>query len=379
VAKEKWEEIKQQYEARGKVTIQGKTIGDNGRLKDMLSYVPFPESFKDKRVIDIGCAGGWWSYLAEERGAVKVVAVDNNNTMLKIAEANRPEGSKVEFVQMDVMNLRLGDPPFDKPFDIALFSAILHYMEKPERAIEHVASMLKPNGRCLVETYVKDCAQPGPSIYKYQPSSQQLSKLLSTQFGRLTPFTYRPGSTPAYTRAALWAEKRGGVFVFLTGASGTGKTFLLTNLMERHPDWRIVRPDIEMGLQEEKGVRREQRWGRDFDSFFAVVVPQAIRDEEKVIILEAVMPSAIARQNLLKLVPSGWRKICIILDFLPNEFEAFCPYWNYAVWQANLPVFHHAAPWRRTEQEPYDAIINLGPYTTPQNLALIERIVSEFS
>jgi len=374
-----WEEIKAGYEARGKVTIQGKTMGDNGRLKDMLSYLPFPESFEGKRVIDIGCAGGWWSYLAEERGAAKVVAVDSNYSMLKIAEANRPEGSKVEFVEKDVMDLRLGDPPFDQPFDIALFTAVLHYMEKPAQAIKHVASMLNLNGRCLVETYVKDCAQPGPSIYKYQPSSQRLSKLLSTQFSRLTPLSYRSGGSPTYMRVALWAEKCGGVFVFLTGASGTGKTFFLTKLIERHPDWRIIRPDIEMGLQGEKGEKCGQRWGRDFDSFFAAVVPQAVHDGKKIIILEAVMPSVNIRQNLLKLIPSGWRKICAMLDFLPDELETFCPYWDDRVWQENLPIFYRAAPWKRTEQEPYDVIINMGPYTTPQTLSLLEQVVFIFS
>jgi len=374
-----WEEIKAQYEASGKVTIQGKEIGDNGRFKDMLSYVPFPESFEGKRVIDIGCAGGWWSYLAEERGAATVVAVDNNPKMLKIAEANRPEGSKVEFVQMDVMDLRLGAPPFDQPFDIALFTSVLHYTEKPEQALNRVISMLTLDGKCLIETYVKECTQPGPSIYKYQPTSQQLHKLLSTQFSELTPFSYRPGSTPAYTRAALWAGRCGGVFVFLTGASGTGKTFIVTKLIEQHPEWRIICPDIEMGLEEENGKVREQRWGQDFDSFFAEVIPQSARDGKKIIIVEATMPSSPVRQALLKLIPFGWRKICVMLDYLPDEFEAFCPYWEDKVWQKNLPIFLHAAPWGRTKQEPYDAIINVGPYTMPQNLALIEQIVSEFN
>ena len=118
---EEWERIKAQYEAEGTVVIQGKEIGDNGRFKDMLRYVPFPEDLTGKRVIDIGCAGGWWSYLAEERGAAEVVAVDANPTMLKIAEANRPEGSKVKFVQCDIHKLRLGAPPLDRPFDVAFF------------------------------------------------------------------------------------------------------------------------------------------------------------------------------------------------------------------------------------------------------------------
>jgi len=372
---EMWQKIKRQYEEKGAVTIQGQRIGDNGRFKDMLSYVPFPESFEGQRVIDIGCCGGWWSYLAEERGAAEVIAVDIDPTMLKIAEANRPEGSKVKFIRLDAANLRLGRPPFDRPFDTALLMAVLHYTEKPDWVIKRVASILKSDGRCLVETYTKESTEPGPSIYKYQPTPQQLRELLATQFTELSASTFRLGGTPVYTRTALWAKKHGGVFVFLTGASGTGKTSLLTELGKRHPDWHIIRPDIEMGLQtDESGVLKDKRWGRDFASFFAEMVPQAVQAGAKTILVEAVMPSSGARHKLLEFIPDDWRRICVVFDYLPDEFETFFPYNRDpdGAWRKKLQVFDTNSPCGRTKFEPYDMILRAGPDDTPRLTKMIE-------
>ena len=169
---EKWQEIKRRYEARGTVTIMGKEIGDNGRIKDMLTYVPFPQDFSGMRVLDVGCAGGWWTYLAEERGAKLVVGIDRDPNMLRIAEANRPPGSKAVFLRGELPALRLGKPPLDEPFDVVLCMAVLHYVEDPDRALERLRALVAPGGRLLIETFMKHTTKAGPDIYRWQPTPQ---------------------------------------------------------------------------------------------------------------------------------------------------------------------------------------------------------------
>lgn len=359
---EKWEEIKRQYESRGTIEIMNKEIGDNGRIKDMLTYVPFPDDFSGLRVLDIGCAGGWWTYLAEERGAAEVVGVDANPLMLKIAEANRPPGSKAVFVQGSLPGLRLGKPPLDRPFDVILCMAVLHYLPDPDRALKRIKALLAPGGRVLIESFVRRSAQAGPDIYKWQPTPQSLCATVRRHFSRISDISLRQGDDPTYGRAALWAHKGKGMFVLVTGASGAGKTYFAEMLQESFPGWRVIRPDVEMGLTDPKA---KKPWGYDYAGFFRDTVRAAV-EQSRIVVVEAVIPSPGARQELLSFVPPDWTKVCLILDQAPQELEDFCPYYDDDLWQTRYRQFSVGAPWRRTQTEDYDMIFHISPLCVPQ-------------
>jgi tRNA (mo5U34)-methyltransferase len=99
---------------------------------------PIPDDLSGKRVLDIGCNDGYFTFLAEERGA-EVVAIDSwprRGFFL----AHELKGSKAEFHQMSVYDIspeRLG------MFDIVFFFGVYYHLKKPIKALEQIAKVTK--------------------------------------------------------------------------------------------------------------------------------------------------------------------------------------------------------------------------------------------
>ena len=122
-----------------------------------------PESFEGMSVLDVGAFDGFYSFLAEHRGASRVLAVDNEqylhwvkdrwNIELEGAEAfNAIHGlldSKVEYRKMDALDA--GD--LDERFDFIFCYGILHRVEDPFGLLKALAGRLTERGRMLVETH----------------------------------------------------------------------------------------------------------------------------------------------------------------------------------------------------------------------------------
>jgi len=121
-----------------------------------------PESFEGLSVLDVGTFDGFYSYLAEHRGAKRVLAIDNEQYLnwvrdrwgieLKGAEAfDAIHGlldSKVEYRQMDALDA--GD--LDERFDFIFCYGILHRVEDPFGLLKSLAGLLSERGQMLVET-----------------------------------------------------------------------------------------------------------------------------------------------------------------------------------------------------------------------------------
>ena len=122
-----------------------------------------PDSFEGLSVLDVGAFDGFYSYMAEHRGAERVLAVDNEQYRhwvksrwdidLEGAEAfDAIHGlldSKVEYRKMDA--LEAGG--VDEMFDFIFCFGILHRVGDPFGLIRALASRLRKGGRMLVETY----------------------------------------------------------------------------------------------------------------------------------------------------------------------------------------------------------------------------------
>lgn len=116
------------------------------------AYLQLPEDLTGKRVLDIGCWDGFYSFECERRGA-EVVAVD----------CWRPQGfflahealqSRVQFHELSVYELsreQLGS------FDIVLFLGVLYHLRHPLLALERVCEMT--HEFALIETHVIDNAR----------------------------------------------------------------------------------------------------------------------------------------------------------------------------------------------------------------------------
>ena len=111
-----------------------------------------PESFEGKRVLDIGCNSGYFSFEAERRGAVDGVAIDigpPEGTGFSLVSEIR--GSKVEFVEASVYEVT---PERFGTFDIVFFLGVLYHLRHPMLALDRIYEVCQ---ECMIlETHVSD-------------------------------------------------------------------------------------------------------------------------------------------------------------------------------------------------------------------------------
>ena len=122
-----------------------------------------PESFEGLSVLDVGAFDGFYSFLAERRGAKRVLAIDNEqyrhwvkdrwDIELEGAEAfwavHGLLDSKVEYQKMDAMDV----VDLDERFDFIFCYGILHRVEDPFGLLKALAGRLTDQGQMLIETH----------------------------------------------------------------------------------------------------------------------------------------------------------------------------------------------------------------------------------
>jgi len=122
-----------------------------------------PDSFVGHSVLDVGAFDGFYSFLAEKRGAARVLAIDNEQYVHWVRDRwgieltggegfraiHRSLGSKVEYRRMDA--LEIADT--EERFDFIFCFGILHRVESPIGLLRSLADVLGEGGRILIETY----------------------------------------------------------------------------------------------------------------------------------------------------------------------------------------------------------------------------------
>jgi tRNA (mo5U34)-methyltransferase len=136
--------------------------------------------FEGARVLDVGAFDGFYSFLAEARGAQRVVAVDNEQYVDWVRTRFDLEleggagfrgiagliGSEVAYRRMDAMRVReLGES-----FDVALCFGILHRVTDPIALLTALAAVLAPGGQVVLETYGSRLEPESPALEVHEPS-----------------------------------------------------------------------------------------------------------------------------------------------------------------------------------------------------------------
>lgn len=97
---------------------------------------------RGETILDLGCGTGELTNEIFLSGA-KVTGVDNSSEMIVTAKSKFPQ---IEFYQMDARRLK-----FDCRFDAIFSNAVLHWIPEKEMVIESMNSVLKENGRMVLE------------------------------------------------------------------------------------------------------------------------------------------------------------------------------------------------------------------------------------
>jgi tRNA (mo5U34)-methyltransferase len=118
-------------------------------LRDNYARFGLPEDLSGKRLLDIGCWDGFYSFEAERHGA-QVTSVDVFQPQTYFA-AREALHSKAEFHELSVYELnrdRLG------AFDVVLFLGVLYHLKHPLLALERVCELTRDFA--IIETHAVD-------------------------------------------------------------------------------------------------------------------------------------------------------------------------------------------------------------------------------
>ena len=142
----------------------GSSLYTPGIARDHRYRIPaLPVDLSGRRVLDVGSFDGFYAFLAELRGAGRVVAVDNEQYREWVrarwgAELEGGEGfraigdlldSKVEYRRLDAFDL----DAIREEFDVVLCFGILHRVADPLGLLEVLRRRLADGGKLLLETY----------------------------------------------------------------------------------------------------------------------------------------------------------------------------------------------------------------------------------
>jgi tRNA (mo5U34)-methyltransferase len=137
-----------------------------------------PEDLAGARVLDVGTFDGFYAFLAERRGAARVVALDNEQYVDWIASRFGIQlepaagfraiaqllGSRVEYRRLDALEAeRLGET-----FDLIFCCGILHRVEAPLTLLHGLRACLAPGGRILLETYGAPGEPEAPCVFVHE-------------------------------------------------------------------------------------------------------------------------------------------------------------------------------------------------------------------
>lgn len=142
-----------------------------------------PDSFDGVSVLDVGTFDGFYSFLAERRGAARVLAVDSEQYVRWVRDRwgieltggegfraiHRALGSEVEYRRMDAFQIA----GIEERFDFIFCFGILHRVENPLGLLRVLVSVLKAGGQILVETYgiVDDAGDKDGALYVPNPGA----------------------------------------------------------------------------------------------------------------------------------------------------------------------------------------------------------------
>jgi tRNA (mo5U34)-methyltransferase len=117
---------------------------------EKLPYFGLPKDLSGMRVLDIGCAEGFFSFEAEKRGAREVIGIDSFPDSIRrfnIVKAARQSNATAFLMNVyDLEPKRLGT------FDLVLFYGVFYHLKHPQYALERIRSIC--TGDLLFQTHI---------------------------------------------------------------------------------------------------------------------------------------------------------------------------------------------------------------------------------
>ena len=102
---------------------------------------------RNEKVLDAGCGSGRLTkILSIKVPQGKVIAVDSDLAMIRLAKENLAKFSNIEFIKMDISQLELAEK-----VDVVFSNAVLHWILNHKKVFECFWQILKPDGQLLIQ------------------------------------------------------------------------------------------------------------------------------------------------------------------------------------------------------------------------------------
>jgi tRNA (mo5U34)-methyltransferase len=131
------------------------TPGWSDPAREKLPWFGLPADMRGMRVLDLGCAEGFFSFEAERRGASEVVSLDFDPEMARrFALCAEAFDSSIRAHTMSVDDI---DPGRFGTFDLVMCFGLLYHLPDPLLAMEKIASVT--SGSLLVQSWAMESSR----------------------------------------------------------------------------------------------------------------------------------------------------------------------------------------------------------------------------
>lgn len=170
---------------------------------EKLPHYGLPDRMDGMRVLDVGCAEGFFSFEAERRGASHVVAIDSfEDSIQRFNLVRMALGSKVNAYLSNVYEL---SPKTFGTFDLVMFFGVLYHVKHPWYALEKIASVC--SGGLLLQTLVSDdAAYRDESVARFHPFGIESGPPEKRQFDPTVFWVPTPECTRNLVRAVGFTD-----------------------------------------------------------------------------------------------------------------------------------------------------------------------------
>lgn len=163
-------------------------------------------------LVDMGTGTGRILELFSDQVS-RAVGIDVNRDMLAYARANLEKAHLSHYCQ--VRHGDLYDLPFEyNSVDVVVIHQVLHYLDKPLRALQEAARILKPGGRCLIVDFaphefefLRETQAHRRLGFSHEQMTQWITESSLTMTDHLDLRAKRSAKTPKLTVSIWLAEK----------------------------------------------------------------------------------------------------------------------------------------------------------------------------
>jgi len=140
---------------------------------EKLPYFGLPPDLTGMRVLDIGCAEGFFSFEAERRGAREVIGIDSfPDSVRRFNIVKAAQQSNATAFLMNVYDL---EPKRLGTFDLILFYGVFYHLKHPQYALERIRSVC--TGSLLFQTHIyEEPAVKGTPWARFYPHGYMSGK-----------------------------------------------------------------------------------------------------------------------------------------------------------------------------------------------------------